>query len=318
MGMPSLITGGSGLVGSELAHILINRGEKVVVFDRVKNKRLIDIENQITFLQGDLSIWSEVFNVIKEYKITRIFHMGAMLTFESEHNPWGSFQTNVVGTYNILEASRLLNIESLMFTSSIGTFDPSTVSNHLSDTVLQRPRDFYGVGKLYCEGLGRMYRKKFGLDFRALRYPSVVGPGVTTQGHWDAPMIQAILKGQTFQCPAVPDRGNPMLYFKDAALAAYELLRAPKDSIKMIIYNVGGINRVTPKDIENALRKHLDNVKVDYVTAINMPPPPGEINWDDSYARNEWGWAPQFFTIDKVVSDFIQELKNAPVRYGIN
>lgn len=183
--MAKLVTGGSGQIGAALVHILVDRGEEVVVFDINKGRRIGDIENQIKFVRGDLGIWSEVMNVVKDYKITQIYHMGAMLTSDSEANPWASFQTNVVGTYNILEAARLLNVEKMMFTSSIGTFGMTT-DDKISDTSLQRPRDFYGAGKLYCEGLGRWYNRKFSLDFRSIRYPSVVGPGVATPGHWDA------------------------------------------------------------------------------------------------------------------------------------
>ncbi len=314
--MSSLVTGGSGLVGSELAHMLLATGEQVVVFDIAKGYRLADMDDKITFVRGDLGVWSEIFNVVKGHNIDLIYHMGAMLTGESEANPWGSFHTNVVGTYNVLEAARLLGVKGMMFTSSIGTFDASLVPE-LSDTVLQRPRDFYGVGKLYCEGLGRMYRKKFGLDFRALRYPSVVGPGVTTPNHWDAPTIQNAILGKPVQIGAPPDRGSAMIYYKDAARAAYELLKAPAPSIKMINYNVGGIRKVTPKQIEESLRNNLAQVSVTYVSPPGPPPPLREIAWDDSYARSEWGWMPRYDDIDRLVSDFIQELKNNPRRHGV-
>ena len=314
--MAVLITGGSGLVGAELARILVGKNEKVVVFDKAISRRLADIEDRISFVQGDLGNWPEVFNVIKDNDIRHIYHMGAMLTFESEANPWGSFHTNVVGTYAVLEGARMLGVERMMFTSSIGTFDASLVPE-LSDTVLQRPRDFYGVGKLYCEGLGRMYRKKFALDFRALRYPSVVGPGVLTPGHWDAPMIQSAILGQPFQCMVPPDRGGPMLYYKDAAKAAYDLLQAPKDSIQMINYNVGGIVRVTPREIENELAKRLPSVDIKYGTPPNLPNRPGEITWNDSYARSEWGWSPTYSTTAQVVSDFIEEIRTNQARHVI-
>jgi nucleoside-diphosphate-sugar epimerase len=316
MKMVNLITGGSGLVGSELARILVSRDEQVVIFDRAKGKRLTDIEGLVKFVQGDLGVWSEVMNVVKDNGIRHIYHMGAMLTFESEANPWGSFHTNVVGTYNVIEAARLFGVESMAFTSSIGTFDASLVSE-LSDTVLQRPRDFYGVGKLYCEGLGRMYRKKFGLDFRGLRYPSVVGPGVATPGHWDAPMIQSAITGKPFQCQAPQNRGGAMIYYKDAARAADSLLRAPKDVIKMINYNVGGVPRVTPREIEATLKKYLTDVTVNYIEPPQPPPRMTEVRWDDSYARAEWSWAPDYASIDQVVSDFIGEIKNNPKRHGV-
>jgi nucleoside-diphosphate-sugar epimerase len=314
--MANLVTGGSGLVGSELARLLVGRGEKVVIFDRSKSKRLADIEARVTFVTGDLGVWSEVANVVRDNQITHIYHMGAMLTHESEANPWGSFHANVVGTYNVIEAARLFGVERMMFTSSIGTFDASLVSE-LSDTVLQRPRDFYGVGKLYCEGLGRMYRKKFGFDFRGLRYPSVVGPGVSTPGHWDAPMIQSAITGRPFQCMAPRDRGGPMIYFKDAARAAYALLQAPKDRIKMINYNVGGIPRVTPREIEVALKSHVADVVVNYVDAPGPPMRPTELAWNDSWARTEWDWAPEYVNIEQVVSDFVSEIRINPSRHGV-
>jgi threonine 3-dehydrogenase len=314
--MTNLITGGSGQVGAELAHILVERGEKVVVFDIAKSVRLKDIDSQINFLRGDLSIWPEVFNAIRNNQVTHIYHMGAMLTSESEANPWASFQTNVVGTYNVLEAARLLGVKGMLFTSSIGTFDASLVPE-LSDVVLQRPRDFYGVGKLYCEGLGRMYRRKFGLDFRGLRYPSVVAPGVLTPGHWDTPMMQNALNGKPVQCNVPPDRGGPMLYYKDAARAADMLLHAPAESIKMINYNVGGIRRVTPRELENSLRKHVPSMQLTYATPPGPLPPMREIAWNDSFARSEWGWAPAYPDTDSLVSDFVNEAKNNPGRHGL-
>lgn len=310
--MARLITGGSGLVGAELAHMLVARGEKVVVFDVAKSYRLDDIADRITFVRGDLGDWPEVFNAIKDNGITHIYHMGAMLTGDSEANPWGSFRSNVMGTYNVLEAARLLGVQKMMFTSSIGTFG-ETQEDVLSDVSLQRPRDFYGVGKLYCEGLGRMYRKKFGLDFRAVRYPSVVGPGVNTPGHWDAPMIQSLLLGRSFECHAPPDMSSAMLYYKDAARAADLILEPPFDSIKMIVYNIGGAT-ASARDIERA------TARLNAGGSVSYSPPPGPLPlkprvWDDSYARKEWGWTPQFSTIDKIVVDFAEALRKNPERY---
>lgn len=313
--MTYLITGGSGLIGAELAHILVGRQQKVVIFDIAKSNRIRDIEDKVTFVQGDLGIWSEVFNLVKDNEITHIYHMGAMLTSESEKNPWGSFHSNVVGTYNVFEVARLLGVKTMVFSSSIGTFDRS-LQSELSDTTLQRPRDFYGVGKLYCEGIGRMYRKKFGLDFRGVRYPSVVGPNVLTPGHWDAPMIQSIIAGKPFECRVPPDHGGAMIYYKDAARAADTLLQAPEDGIKMIVYNVGGIARVTPREIEDALRKRVADVAVSYKTEGAFPAVAGEIVWNDSYARREWGWSPTYATIDDVVSDFIAEMGSNPTIHG--
>jgi threonine 3-dehydrogenase len=240
--------------------------------------------------------------------------MGAILTFESEANPWASFQANVVGTYNILEAARLFGVEKVMFTSSIGTFgmSPEPV---MSDTTLQRPRDFYGVGKLYGEGLGRWYNKKFGLDFRGVRYNSVVGP-VATPGHWDAAMILSAVAGRPYECRMPRNASTSFLYYKDAARAADMIMQAPKASMQMMNYNIGGIPRATPEQLEIEIKKHISSPVVTY-PPVGQPGPMVSRTWDDSYARKEWGWQPEYDTVEKMVSDLIHELKAHPDFYAL-
>lgn len=311
--MAKLITGGSGQIGAGLAHILVERGEEVVIFDIAKGKRFSDIESKLKFVRGDVGIWPEVMNVIKDNKITHIYHMGAMLTSESEANPWASFQANVVGTYNVLEAARLLGVQQVMFTSSIGTFGAGT-EDKLSDTTLQRPFSFYGAAKLYGEGLGRWYNRKFGLDFRGVRYPSVVGPGIATPGHWDAPMILNAIAGKPYECRVPPDMPVAMLYYRDAALAADLILRAPKESIKMMNYNIGGVPAATPKQVEAEIRKHLPKAVITYPQDQPSTLIVGRA-WDDSYARSEWGWRPQYATAEQIVSAMFKEMRERPGLY---
>jgi threonine 3-dehydrogenase len=164
--MPSLITGGSGIIGSRLAHLLVEAGEEVVLFSRgLKKERIEAIQNRVKWVQGDLRVAAHVFNAVKDNRITDIYHMGAMLTFASENDPHGSFQTNVLGTMHVMEAARLFGVQRILFTSSIGTFGLE-MGEIVTDTTIQRPVLFYGIGKLYGEGLGRYYHNRYGLDFR--------------------------------------------------------------------------------------------------------------------------------------------------------
>jgi nucleoside-diphosphate-sugar epimerase len=152
--MSKLITGGTGYIGAELAHILAERGEEVVLFDIVINRyRIEDIENKVKIVSGDVGNWPEILNVFKENKITEVYHLGSMLTYISELNPWASFRTNVIGTYNVLEASRLFGVNKVMFASTLGTFGLE-MEETLTDISIQRPVSMYGCGKLYGEGLG--------------------------------------------------------------------------------------------------------------------------------------------------------------------
>ncbi len=250
-------------------------------------------------MQGNLSYASEVYNVVKDNHIERILHLGSMLSAPSDANPWASFQVNVIGTVNILEASRLFGGATIVFPSTIATFGLDTGSV-AGDATVQHPTTMYGCGKAYCENLGRFYRDRFGVDFRAIRFPSVIGPGAKVRhvSQYNAWMIEWPLRGKPFECFVTPDTKMPTMYFKDAANAIDSIANAPIESIKSVNYNVAGITPTTSaKDIELVVRRYVPNAQITYV------PDPVIMEYyktfkidtfDDSRARDEWGWCPAY------------------------
>jgi len=321
--MAKLVTGGTGYIGAELARLLANRGEEVVIFDiAINHYRIEDIENKVKIVQGDVGNFSHVLNVVKDNNITDIYHLGSMLTFMSERNPWASFQSNVIGTYNVFEAARLFGVEKMMFTSTLGTFG-LLMDEVLADTSIQRPVTIYGCGKLYGEGLGRWYSNKFGLDFRSIRYASMIGPNVHTPGHWAPPMIEDAILGKPNNCLyGTPESAISMIYVRDAAKAAAMVLDAPKENVKMMNYNVAGIPPViSAPEVEETLKKRYPGFKVNY----NMEPTLKALMrrygvmkvFDDSHARKEWGWQPDYTTKEAIIDIFEKDMKENPKRYGL-
>jgi threonine 3-dehydrogenase len=310
--MPSLITGGSGLIGTELARLLVDAGEEVVLFSRtMKADRIDSLGKKIKWVQGDLGIAAHIYNAVKENYISCIYHTGAMLTLVSENDPHGSFQTNVVGTINILEAAKLFGVKKVMFTSSVGTYGME-LGEIVSDTTIQRPVSFYGIGKLFCEGLGAHYRLRYGLDFRAVRYAAVIAPGVTTPGHWVPLMIEDAVLGKIHNCPVTSDTATWMISLKDAVRAAHLIMQAPVENIKMINYNVSGcINAISAAEVARAVMKHIPDAEMRFKQDKNdeNAHKGHRGNFDDSYARKEWGWKPEHSTVDKIVEYFISEIR---------
>jgi len=320
--MAILITGGTGLIGAELARTLVNRGEDVVLFDISPNyARISDIQDKVKVVQGNLAYCAEVFNVVKDNNIEGIHHMGSMLSVPSNANPWASFQVNVVGTMHVLEAARLFGVSKVIFTSSLTTYGlacPPVVT----DETIQRPTTMYGCGKLYCEVLGMFYRNRFGLDFRAVRYASVVGPGVRTPGvaQWNAWMIEYPALGKPFECYVTPDTKNPVIYFKDAARSVDMLYQAAKERIKTINYNVAGVTPSrTAKELEQVVKKYVPEAQISY------KPDPKVMDFyrslrvdvfDDSRAREEWDWHPLYPDIEGVTVDIIEKLRVHPNVFG--
>ncbi len=321
--MRVLITGGTGYIGAELARQLVARGDQVVTFGPTSNPgRVADIARDIIIVRGNVAYESEVFNVVKDNRIERIFHLGSMLSLPSNANPQAAFQTNVVGTMNVLEAARLFDVPQVIFTSTIGTFALGAGQVTTDDT-LQRPITMYGSTKLYCECVGRFYRTRYGLDFRSVRYPSIIGPGakVRVVAQYNSWMIEYPTLGKPFACFVTPQTKRPAMYFKDAVRAVSMIADAPADRIVTVNYNVSGLSPTpTAQDIEHEIRKHFPHAVVTY------EPDPAVMRYyetaktdvfDDTCAREEWSWMPQFKSLESVVADFIQEVRTHASRYNL-
>ncbi len=324
--MSILITGGTGFLGAGLARRLLARGEDVVLVDVVPRiERVADIKDRVKVVQGDLKVWPEVLNVVKENNVEGIFHLGAMLSLPSEDNPWASYQTNVAGTMHVLEAARLFGVKRVVFASSGATYGLG-IGEVITDETIQRPINMYGVGKLFGELLGRFYRRKFGLDFRCVRYCGVViGPGYTTKAvpiyiPW---MIEhaALGKPGPFECWVSEDAAMQIMYFKDIVQGTEMLYYAPEEQIKTVCYNLSAGTQVpTAKDVEMAIKKLIPEAEFIY----KPDPVTMEILYslkyksvDCSRASEEWGWDPQYTDYEKIVEDFINEARTNPELYGL-
>jgi len=323
--MAKLITGGTGLIGTQLAHSLVEQGEEVVLFDMVPNwERIKDIKDKVKLVLGNLGNDFEVFNVVKENNIGGIYHLGGMLSMSSDANPQASFQTNVCGTMHVLEAARLFNVSRVVFSSTLGTYGLE-VSRVVTDYTLQRPVTMYGCGKLYGELLGMFYRKKFALDFRSVRLPSIVGPGVKTPGiaQYNSLMIEKAALGEPYECYVSEDTKYPgVMYFKDAIRCLEMLYQAQREQIKTVNYNVAGLKgAVTAKELELSIKKYVPEFSVFYkpdpkVMEVFQTRATFEV-YDDTKAREEWGWEPFYDNIEKQIVDFLQEVRTRPNYYGL-
>ena len=133
---PILITGGSGFIGSYLAMALLAKGERVVLFDRDPDQRRItgfgtryqEVKDKITFVQGDLSLFPHVLTLFDTHEPKSVYHLGALLSAGAESNPTMGFQVDLVGSWNVLEATRLYCQHKkaapvkVMFPSTIASF----------------------------------------------------------------------------------------------------------------------------------------------------------------------------------------------------
>ena len=244
-----------------------------------------------------------------------------MLSLPSEADPAAAIHVNAMGTFHILEAARLFNIPQVLFSSSISTYGLGIEGEEvIDDTTLQRPVFFYGATKLFCEHMGLFYKRRYGLDFRSMRYPSIVGPGVKTQAvaQYTSWVIEECAKGKPFTIWAPPYTRCPVLYFKDAARAIVELGQAPLDEIKSVNYLVTGIDPIASAgELADMVRARVPGAQIDFQPNPTLQPLFDKLTipFSDRKAREEWGWAPRY-TQEQIVDDFLREMSLHAERYA--
>ncbi len=282
-------------------------------------ERVADIKNNLKVVQGDQKVWPEVLNVVKENNVEGVFHLGTL--HSSPLHPRAVCEGNFAGIMNVLEAARLFGVKRVVFTSSMMTYGLGIPTETITDETLQRPASEYGVTKLYGELIGRYYRKTFDLDFRCIRYPNIFGPSVriSKKLQYIAWMIQSAALGRPAECPVSEDTKLPVLYYEDAMRATQMLYDAPKEQIETVCYNVVGVfPSLTAREVERTIKKLVpeaqltykpDPFVMDYNRSLN--------NFDDSRAREEWGWKPLYADFEKGVADFIKEVRSKPEYYSL-
>lgn len=309
--MRIVVTGGAGFVGLEVSRMLVEQGHEVTIFSRNPSPaRLGDIAGRVTAVAGDVGNFSHVLDLVKAARPEVIYHLGAMLSVPSDADPASAIQTNAMGTFYVLEAARLFEVREVVFSSSVATYGAGLTGADVDDWTLQRPTLFYGATKLFGEHMGLVYKRKYGLDFRGIRYPSVVGPGVATPGvaQYTSKVIEAAMAGKPFAIWVEPESKVALMSLKDAARATVELAEAPAEAIKTVNYIVDGA-KPTPNagEIAHKVRARFQGAEITFAPdPVIAPMMRRTHDLDDRAARTEWGWQPSQ-DYDAIIEDFAEK-----------
>ena len=180
--MTLLVTGGAGFIGRAVVNKLLLEGNEVIVIDNLENGRkenLTEFErnsNFKDFIIGDIKDKEIIEALFQKYKFSICIHLAAQINVqESLDNPKKSFENNVIGTYNILEASRKFNTKVIL----IGTcmvYDLTNTDNAITEEHHVKPTSPYAGSKLAAEELALSYYYGFNLPVVILRPFNTYGP----------------------------------------------------------------------------------------------------------------------------------------------
>jgi threonine 3-dehydrogenase len=301
-----LVTGGTGFIGAEVIRLLTERGDTCVAFDLHPNEeRLAGLD--VAIEQGDLGDSGAVEAAVTKHKPDVIYHFGGMLSVPSEADHLASFSANATGTLNVLEAARKLGVRQVIYSSTMVSYGQNIEGQTIDDDTLQRPNLFYGATKVFSEHMGIWFQRKYGIDFRGLRYPGIVGPGVKTPGvaQYNAWMIEATIRGEPFTVWVREDTRHAILYYKDAAQAALQLANAPKENLKRSVYVLTS-QQPSPSagEVAEAVKREIPGAEITFEVDGERQKILDDVEReiDDSNAREEWGFSPEY-DLSEMVKD---------------
>ena len=187
--MKVVITGGSGFIGSHLADFLIDSDYEVVVVDNLSIGRLENISHllahsKFTFLQADITDFDAIEIVFKD--ADWVFHLAALADIvPSIENPNEYYQSNVNGTFNVLEACRKYHVKKIIYSASSSCYGiPDEYPT--KETAEIRPQYPYALTKNLGEQLVMHWCQLYNLPAVSLRFFNVYGPRARTSGTYGA------------------------------------------------------------------------------------------------------------------------------------
>ena len=313
--MATLITG-AGLVGSQIARIKVESGERPVVCDvkpQLDAIRQIVDSQKIDLVIGDVLNLEGLEEIVRKYGIKKVIHTAAnpMLTVGAAQNPYNAIRLNIMGTINVLETARKLNLERVVFTSSsvLYTYRKGGLeSGKLSEDNYPRPTTVYASTKLACENLGLNYAETCGVDFVAVRFGAIFGPWSGSGGGGPSTMFkQLIEKSIKGEEATLSPRVIEFVYSKDAARST--VLASESNNVSSRIYNVGMGKIYTPHEIVESIKKILPMAKIKVEElSIGSPSVKADQPVTLERSRREIGYEP-LYDMPKALADYIDWYK---------
>lgn len=254
---------------------------------------------------------------VDKYKVDTIYNLAALLSAVAEARPQLAWKIGVGGLYNTLEVAR--EKKCAVFTpSSIGSFGKSTPHVKTPQDTIQRPDTIYGVTKVTGEMLSDYYARRFGVDTRSVRFPGLISyttpPGGGTTDY-AVDIYYSAAKGEKFRCPLKPGTFMDMMYMPDALRAAVEIMEANPDRlVHRNSFNIASMS-FDPEILYAKIREHVPGFEMEYeldplrqAIADSWPD-----SLDDSCAREEWDWKPQY-GLEEMTVDMLTNLRK---KFGI-
>ena len=308
--MKYLITGGAGFIGSHLVEELIKRNNEVVVIDNFSTGRKTNLDSikskKLKIIKSDISKYIKIEKHFKN--VDKVFHLAALADIvPSIEDPYSYFDSNVLGTLNVLRASLKYKIKKLVYSASSSCYGiPENYPTNEHSTI--KPQYPYALTKWMGEELVLHWTKLYKLNCTSLRLFNVYGTKSRTSGTYGAMFgvfLAQKIYGKPFTIVGDGEQKRDFTYVSDVVQA---FLKASNAKEPGKIFNVGSGETVS-------INKVVSYLKGKKVFIKKRPGEPDVTFADIKMIKNELKWSPKISIkqgIELLISN-INYWKKAPV-----
>lgn len=318
--MKILVTGGTGLVGTNIGRYLVEQGDEVILYgrhirdwSRALMKDALQNE-KAKFVIGDILDPLTMLETIRKDHIESIIHTAFPLSNAKYRKE--DVRMAIEGTTNVCEAARVMDLGRVTFTSTGGVYPPGHEAKEDSQYApadsVQFPWGFYGATKIATELLGLQYAEQYGVDYVVARIAVQYGPGCESlpEGNLGRnPLVvflQNALAGKPTEMAEGGDQKLEFTYVKDTARGTVLVHKAKK--LKHRIYNISSGAAFSVLDASKAVKEAIPEAQIKVGSGVSvrakwMRPP-----MDITRARDEAGYTPEYDLV-KGVKAYVKWIK---------
>ncbi|MFC1920709.1 dTDP-glucose 4,6-dehydratase [Chloroflexota bacterium] len=307
--MNMLITGGAGFIGSHLCDKYVKEGHRVFCLDNFMSGNLTNIRHLLDFrnfklVKGDIRDYDLLEKIARDVDV--IFHLAAQIHVDRSYiEPQLTYDINVTGTQNVLEAARLHDAKKIIFASTSEVYGSAQYVPIDEKHPLNAPHP-YGASKTAADRMCYAYSQTYGMDISVIRHFNVFGPHQRDIGYGGVISIftRRILSNTP---PIIYGDGKQTRDYTyiDDAVKAYDLMLNHKDRIEEPV-NFGTGTEVSIIDLAN---KIIDMCGVSgTIKPVYVDPRIGEVIRliaDASRAKELLGWEADY-SLEKGLSNFVR------------
>jgi CDP-glucose 4,6-dehydratase len=296
----ALVTGGRGFVGAWLARALLDAGSEVVSFDRRRSEErpatveMLGIATDLAQVEGELLDGELIARVIAEHRVECVFHLAAeTIVGTVQASPAAGFESNVRGTWTVLEACRAAQVPRVVVASSDKAYGAHETLPYREEFALQ-PTAPYEASKAAADIIARSYWHSYGVPVAVTRFANIYGGGDLNFSRLIPEAVSAAIEGRA---PVLRSDGSPerdFLHVEDAASAYLAIAGGlERDEVRGEAFNAGS-GRAWPVGEVVAMIARLAGTGVE-PEVRGAGNPAGEIDRqyvDPTKLRATLGWEP--------------------------